>query len=360
MDSFKDVGVSFAVNGRAYGQMAQALHESNFDLDAFRPFRHTDGRTYVSVRNHHTGRKETRLVANNSTMMYEDWRTWDTMLIEAYKERLGFVQTLLDLNLTKSVNAMTTMVISHQRQTDITTAEYSFDGLSKTDKDRPEYDTVNIPLPFFHKNFGFNMRELSIARANGTPLDTRTSKLAVRRVAELVEAVALGNVSAIQYGSYGSVYGLRNHPSRSIKSMTLPTASGWTPQTTYEEVLDMKNTARLNLCYGPYLLLISSNWEPYLDKDYSAAYPGVTLRQKLNAMGNITKVVQLDKLANYQMILLQPTTETVRMIVGMQPKLIQWQSPDGGEANFQWITCMVPEFFTDIVGNCGIVHATAA
>lgn len=363
MDRFRDVTVSYGMKDFPVpaGQIGRILVNSGYDFNALRPYRWHDGNTYVSAMDPSTGQPKLHMLNNaNETMMYEDWRTWDDIMIAAYKERLGFVEAIMSLGLTRNVNAMTTMVLSHQRQTDITGAETSFDGLSRSDKDRPEYDIVNIPLPFFHKDVGFNMRELSIARAHGTPLDTRTLTLAARRVAELVEATALGNVTAPSYGSYGSVYGIRTHPSRATKSLTLPTASGWSPSVTYNEIIDMKTAARQNLCYGPYILLVSSNWEPYLDRDYSAVYPGPTLRTKTAAMNNISRIVQLDKLDGYQMILFQPSRETVRMIIGMAPRLIQWTSPDGGYQNYRWITCEVPQFFTDIVGNCGVVHGTAS
>lgn len=349
--------LNYVHGGRAYGSMAQAMMANNFDTGVYRPFLHADGRTYVTVMER--GQPVTKMLANvNSTMRYEDWRTWDDILIEAAKSRLGFVQDVLSRGLTRNVNAMNTVVLSHERVSDVTGAKMSMDGLSKSEKDKVDFDVVNTPLPFIHKDFGFPMRELSIARANGTPLDTMTGQRVARRVAEYVEDVSLGNISPYAFQGLGSVYGLRTFPGRATKVLTLPTAPGWTPDVTVNEVIDMKNTARLNLHYGPFVLYISSNWEPYLDQDYSAAYSGETLRSRLRKIENV-EVKSLDRLSGYQMILVEMSIETLRMIVGMPLRLIQWMSPDDMEINFRYIVCMVPEFFSDIAGNCGVVHGTA-
>lgn len=352
--------MEFILNGQGHGPMAKALVNSRYDLGRHRPFLEFD-RSWATVWNHRKEKYETIAMANDTALLrYEDWREWDDRLIEAAKERLAFVNQLVSRGLTTNVNAMGTMVLSHERVSDITEAEIGMDPLSRSQRDQPEFDAVNLPLPLVYKDFGFPQRFLSVAEANGTQLDTLTGVRAARRVAEKVEALALGNVNAFQYQGYGAVYGLRTFPQRATKVMTLPTAPGWIPETTINELIDMVEIARLNLHYGPFQLFVSSAWSPSFSQDYSAAYAGETLRTRMGKIEEIAGVTKLDKMGGYQMILAEMDIDTMRMVIGMPLRLIQWRSPDGGEVSFRYLTCMVPQFFSDIAGNCGLVHGTAA
>jgi hypothetical protein len=351
---------NFFLNGRPHGDMAEALLASDFDLGVFRPYTYA-GKTWVTVTNKETGKEEVRQVNNvNTTMRYDDWRTWDDMLIAAMTEELGFVQDVIDAGLTREVDAMKTMVLSYERVGTVGGTRVVMDPLGRSEKDRPEFDSVDLPLPLVVADYGFGMRYLSVAKAGGSDVDTITGELKMREVWKTIEDMALGNVAAYGYQGKGSVYGIRTYPYRATKVLTLPTAPGWSPSVLVEEILDMKETARLNLHNGPYFMYISSNWETYLDRDYSAAYPGVTVRNRLSQIGGISGVKQLDKLTGYQIILVQKSIRTLRMIIGMQPRVIQWMSPDGFEKNFRIVACVVPQFFSDIAGNTGIVHGTGA
>ena len=48
--------------------------------------------------------------------------------------------------------------------------------------------------------------------------------------------------------------------------------------------------------------------------------------------------------------------ETVKVIIGLQPTTIEWDSRGGMELNYMVIAIMVPLLRADQDGNCGIVH----
>lgn len=230
------------------------------------------------------------------------------------------------------------------------------DGLRKGQGDRPEYELSSLPLPIIHKDFDFSLRQILNSRNGSTPLDTTMVEMAGRKVAEEAEKLALGTASSYTYGG-GTVYGLTNFPSRITSvSGTLPTTSGWTGATLLTEVLAMRQAAQDAYHYGPYTLYVSSKWDEYLDQDYSASKGDNSVRERIAKVNGITAVTTLDYLNNYDMILVQDTTDVMREVVGMDITTIQWESEGGMRLHFKVMAILVPQARADQNGNTGIVH----
>ena len=188
---------------------------------------------------------------------------------------------------------------------------------------------------------------------------TASDGLASRQVADLAEQLAIGTLPLYTYGG-GTVYGISNFPDRLIKSMTLPSATGWTGATFVGEILDMRQQSVDAKHFGPFKLYVSPSWDRFLDADYSNDKGDNTLRMRVEAIQTIGGVVTLDFLTGFQAILLQQTDDVVRMINGMDPTTLQWETNGGLQINFKVMTIMVPQLRSDFNGNTGIVHGTAA
>jgi hypothetical protein len=184
--------------------------------------------------------------------------------------------------------------------------------------------------------------------------------LAARRVSEEAEKLVLGTSGSFSYGG-GTIYGLTNFPER-ITSVDImaPTDSGWTPQSFVTNVLAMRQASETELHYGPWMLYVSPSWDQYLDDDYSAAKGDNTLRQRVAAINNITGIQTLDYLTGFQIVLVQQTTDVIRLVIGMDITTVQWETEGGMRLNFKVMAIMVPQLRADINGNTGIVHGNAA
>jgi hypothetical protein len=215
----------------------------------------------------------------------------------------------------------------------------------------------HLPLPIISKDFSYSAREIAVSQSGGTPLDTTTAEMAGRKVAEQVEKLALGVASSYTYGG-GTVYGATNYTNALTKTMTAPTASGWAATTTVEEVLAMRGQSQAAYYYGPWMLYTSPSWDAYLDNDYSAAKGDNTLRQRLAAIEGIEGVRTLDYLTGYKMLLIQMTSEVIRMVVGMEIMTIQWETVGGLRRHFKVMCILVPQFRADQNGNTGLVYGS--
>ncbi len=345
------------MNGQAFGSVASTLLSNSFDIAGLRPWIGNDGRHFVA---HKVGDKYQSIPTfnANATLRKDEWKQVDDAVSMAARERLRLIADLQGRGLTFNVpNGMGTTVLETQRMGDITPATISMDPARKSEGDRPEFDIVNLPLPVIHKDFFFTARQIAVSRNGGQAIDVTTAQLAARRVAEEAEKLALGVAGSYSYGG-GTVYGLTNYPGRMTKVLTSPTATGWTPQIFISELLAMRQQSTDAMNFGPWMLYISPAWDAYLDDDYSDQRD-ITLRQRLAAINGITGIQTLDFLTGFQVLLVQMTSDVIRLVNGMNITTLQWETDGGMRVHFKVMAILVPQIRSDIEGNTGIVHGTA-
>lgn len=351
--------MDFILNGQGHGSVAGNLIANGMDVRCLRPYLDHEGRSLISIVQN--GKEVAVPVANATATLRKDaWIHLDTQIIKAAKERLRVWSDIRGAGLTYSVpNAMGRTSLEYERQSDINPAIISMDGLRQSQNDRPEFDLSSIPLPIIHKDFFFSARQLAASRDSGSPLDTTTAELAGRRVAEELEKLTLGVSSTYSFGG-GTIYGLRNFTSRMTKVITSPEAGGWTPATLVNEVLEMKLQSHNAYHYGPWMIYHSPAWDPYMDDDYSAAKGDNTLRERLKKIAGIQDVRVADHLPDYDLIMVQMTSDVSRCVLGIDLVTVQWEVQGGMQVNYKVMCILVPQFRSDINGKTGIVHGAPA
>lgn len=350
--------MDYILNGQAVGNVAATLMQNNFDPRSLRPWTE-NGRTYQTVVKNGVARA-VQVVNTPGALRKEDWLLLDSAIVKVAKERLKIVADLRSSGLQFTIpNGMSKTVLQTETQSDINEAEISMDGMRESQRDRPEFDLTNLPLPIIHKDFSFSARQIAASRNGGSPLDTSTAELAARRVAERVEQLTLGlsDPGSYSYGG-GTIYGLRNFPQRNTKTITSPEASGWVPSTTLGEVLDMKTQSQDDFMFGPWRIYHSTAWDRYMDDDYSSAKGDNTLRERIVKVDGIQSVQTVDFLSGFDLIMVQQTSDTIRIVVGMEITTVQWETQGGMKLHFKVMAIMVPQIRADFNGNCGIVHGS--
>lgn len=348
------------MNGQAQGAVATTLLNNGFDVAALRPWVGKDGRHYIA---RNQGDKIIAMPVQNATatLRKDEWKILDTAIVMAAKERLRAVADLRASGLTFNIpNGMGKTVLETETVGDITPATISMDPARQSEGDRPEYELTNLPLPVIHKDFHFSARQIATSRNTGASIDTTMGQLAARRVSEEAEKLVLGVTGTFAYGG-GTIYGYTNFPNRITKSdVTAPTAGGWTPAQTVQDILAMRQASEDAFHYGPWVLYNSPAWDQYLDDDYSSAKGDNTLRQRLVAINGINDVRTLDHLTGFQLLLVQQTSDVVRLVIGMDITTVQWETQGGMRLNFKVMAIMVPQLRADQNGNTGLVHGTVA
>lgn len=399
------VSTDFILNGVGHGEIGSQLamanpHGVNFDPGLMRPFVDDNGKHCVLV---NTGRPKVKdgkavlnslgqpeaqrekvlvseLIANGlilnspTSLRKQEWIQFDNIVLTAARKRLRAWADLMAAASYGGFNAMSHMILEHETMNDPGEAVVDLDGLT----DSPNFDTKfqleGLPLPITHAGFTFSSRRLAVSRNMGTPLDSRLAEVAGRRVAEKIEQTLIGTATGLTYGvtaDYGrapTVYGYTTFPDRITKTdFTAPTGGGWTPDDTVNEVLDLLEDLADANYFGPFMLYHSTDWDKYLDRDYSLAggnNPNQTLRNRLRQIDKIQDVRRLDFLTAstnpFTFVLVQMTADVARAINGMDITTVQWETKGGFQLNFKVLCIQVPQLRADYNGNTGIGHGTTS
>lgn len=344
-------------NGALSGSPADMLLAANGDHNVLRPFIGHDGRSYVT-RINKAGLAETVLTNTHATLRKDDWKVLDDAIVKAAMERLRLVADLRAAGLTFSIpQGMGKTILETETLGDVNDAVISMDGLRESPDDRPESELTNLPLPITHKDFMFSARQILASRNGGSPLDTTSAEMSARKVSESVEQLTLGRISQYTWGG-GTISGLTNFGSRITYTLTTPVGAGAAVGANLlADVILMRAASVAKFHYGPWMMYVSPSWDAYLDTDFKAA-SDKTIRERVSAVNGISGIRTLDFMQNYDIILVQMTSDIVRMVMGMDITTLQWDTKGGMQKNFKVMAIMVPQLRADFNGNTGIVHGT--
>lgn len=358
--------VDFMAKGSGRGSIANyILQQGKLDVGRLRPFVGKDGTSYISVyKGGDIAKPESYQVIplqTNATLRRDEWKRLDEAIMPIARERLGGVQDLIEKGLVFTLgNAMGTTVLEYHDVNDAMEAVVTMDGVTRGVGDRPDFTTNYLPLPIIHVDYEINARVLAASRSLGNPLDTTSAEHAARRVAEKLEDM-LFTATSYTYGG-GTIYGYLNAPNRN--QVTLGTAwdslSDTSTQTVGEQivdqVLDMKQAAINANHFGPWVLYTPTAYETTLDKDYDSTTPGTTTRERILKISGIGNIKTIDRLTADNVVLVEMSTNTVRLIRGMGIQNVEWETEGRMVTKFKVMTIQVPQVRADQDGNSGIVH----
>ena len=159
--------------------------------------------------------------------------------------------------------------------------------------------------------------------------------------------------SSYAYGG-GTIYGYTDYPN--ANSVTLSVnwdASAKTGELILDDVRAMKQASIDAKHFGPFILYIPTNYETVLDDDFKSE-SDKTIRQRILEIANIQEVKVADKLSDNEVVLVQTTSDVVRMAEGLPIQTVEWQEGGGFTTNYKVLTIMVPQIRSDQSGNCGV------
>lgn len=367
--SKENVNVDILAGDQGQGAVAQKLmQEGQLNIGLKRPFYAVNKKgelgVYATV---YTGGdiknpKSYRTIQVNSpaTLRRDEWKQLDDALIPIRESRLPGVQAIIDRGLTFNLtDAFGTTLLEWHDVSDALEADLTIDGTTRGKNDRPEFTTNYLPIPIIHADFEINARVLATSRKLGNPLDTTMVERAGRKVAEKREAMLFTNTS-YSFGGH-KISSLINYASRN----TQPLDTAWDEledtstvsvgEQILKDILDAKQTLLDNHFYGPYGLFIPSNYETVLEEDYNG-YKNDSIRERLMKINNLDMIQVTDKLPADNVVLVQLTSDVIRIVQGMEMQTVQWSSEGNTIYNFKVMAISVPQIRSDQSGKTGIVH----
>lgn len=364
------MSVDLMFDGKGQGPVAQEVLNAGgrLNVGSMKPFIGKDGRSYISVFKGGDPKEmsnySVHLSTNAATLRRDEWKTLDEAILGISEYRLGGVQDLVDMNLVYNLgNGMGTTVFEWHDVSDALEAVATMDGVNRGNNDRPVYQTNYLPLPIIHADYEINTRVLASSRSLGNPIDTTMAERAARKVNELLENMLFTNTTyawgTADDRSRNSIYSYINHPDRNL--VTLSTYGNWDASATtgadiVNSVLAMKQASINDYHYGPWKLYIPTAYETVLDSDYDTTTPGTTIRERIMKIGGITGLKVIDTLPANNVLLVQMTSDVVRLVRGMGLQNVEWSTEGKFLNNYKVMTIQVPQIRSDQNSRSGIVH----
>jgi len=349
-------------NGVSQGDMAAYMAATGrMDPNVLRPFLDMrTGKAYISVftgGDAADGRNYRAVpIQTNATLRRDEWKLLDEAVLKISESRLGGIQDLIANNLTYNIGSgMASTVLEWHDVSDAMEADMTMDGVTRSAGDRPVFSTKYLPLPIIHSDYEINARVLAASRTKGEPLDTTAAERAARKVNEKLESMLFTNTTYAFGG--GTIYSYLSELNRNLVTLSQNwDASGKTGAEILQDVLGMKQSSINAYHYGPWQLYIPTSYETVLDEDYDATTPGTTIRERLLKIAGINGIKVIDTLTANNVVLVQMTTDVVRLVRGMGIQNIEWQTEGKMITKYKVMTIQVPQVRSDQDGNSGIVH----
>jgi len=360
-----EVNVDLVTNGEVQGEVAtRLLTQGRMDIGRMRPWVGNDGITYVTVYTGGDPKQQSSYRAiginANGTLRPDEWKQLDSAILGIAECRLGGIQDLISKNLVYNLgNAMGTTVLEYHDVSDAAEAVMSMDGLSRGKNDRPVFGPKYLPLPLIHVDYEINARVLAASRSLGNPLDTTMVERATRRINEKLEDMLFTDTTYAFGG--GTIYSYINAPGKNEYTLDSAwDASGVTGTNIVDDVKGMKQLSIAAHRYGPWVLYIPTDYETVMDSDYNSTR-GNTIRSRILEIDGITDVKVSDRLTADTVVLVQMTSDVVRLVRGTGITNVQWSKEGEFVTKYKVFTIQVPQVRSDQQGSSGItVGALAA
>ena len=333
-------GMDLITNGVGSGDVAKRLIANNMNVHSLRPWIGADGRCYMNVNDAGTLKP---IVINTATLRRDEWQQYDQAILKETMCRLSGIADLTSRGLVYNIsNGLGKTVLTTENVNKYLEANISMDGLAAEPNDRAEFGTEYLPLPIVHADYRINARELAASRNTGDALDTTNAEMAARAVAEKLETMLFTGTSSFTWGG-GTIYGYLDHPRRNTTSLTGNwDASGIDGADIIADVLAMKQALIGDYYYGPYVLYVPTAYETILDNDFKAN-SDLTIRQRILQIANVTDVKVIDKLTANHVVMVQMTSDVVRLVNGMEIAPVEWQENGGLVLHYKVMGIKVPQ-----------------
>jgi len=358
----------------ALGDVAKRFSGNDINVGAMRPFydEKTD-RCYVTVykgkgrlnepTSWNTIQYPRSPLQVNATLRRDEWKQLDEALVVDSRYRLGGIEDLRANGLVYNLgNAMGTTVLEWHDVSDAMEAVVTMDGVTRGPNDRPKFQHNYLPIPIIHVDYEINARELAASRNLGNPLDTTEAEMAARRINEKLEDMLFTNVT-FSYGETDSrgkntIYSYVNHPDRNLVHLSIPwDSSAITAKGILQDVQDLKAAAAADYHHGPYMLYIPTAYERVLDDDYDVAGTSLmTVRERILKLGNIKGIKVIDSLTTDNVLLVQMTSDVVRLVNGMGLQNVEWGVEGNMLFKYKTMAIQVPQIRSEQSKRSGIVH----
>ena len=331
---------NYVEKGVAHGEVAKTLMSGN-SVAQYRPIRSS---------------------VNMAALPKRAWEKIDESILRVAKEMLVGIG---DLNRAAGVpinfDGMTAATYQLYKASDMSPAYMNMSPDTRGEADVLDFSRVSVPLPVTVKDFWVNTKQVSMASTEGVDLAAYAAEEATFQVAlELEETLFNGNFTAV--GS--TIYGYTTFPDRNTVAISDWANVATAKSTIISDVIAMTQASIDKNHFGPWMMYIPSTYQSVMSEDYlveTSEYPtGQTVRERILQIPGIQDIKMSRQLANNNVILIEMSARTIRLLNGMPMTAVDWEPPGSPNwnHNFKAIAMTVPFIHADYNGQCGLVHGS--
>ncbi len=297
-------------------------------------------------------------ITTNSFLDRREWAQLDRKIFEMVKLRLNAIADLRSLGLVEP-GSLAEMLSQWRMASERFRPSVNMDGRTRANRDRTDRNVFSVPVPIFRTDYELGSRELLASRTLGLPLDTFEAGEAAFAIAEEQERMLFnGNATVVVQGS--GIFGYTTLAARDTN-----TAAGYgggdfgTISNIEPTFLGMLNALSLIRYHGPFFCYVANTQYNQMLSTYTDG-SGQTGLSRALAIPQISAIKPSDFLAAGNVVMVQMTSNVVDWKEAMGIENREWESPDGQALFFAVMAAGAPRLKSDVDGNAGIAHATAA
>lgn len=287
----------------------------------------------------------------HASLLREQWRELDTMLIRIAEQYMAGVSDLRDRGLTHAIGSIGFAASQYNAVGEMEPAMVDMDPSASGSNQRLSIAPHLVPLPFVFEDYHFNAAELAASQQLGMGLDTAHAAEAMRKVMEGFESI-LFNGTTVGTLTANQVFGYRTHPQRKTGSGTV-----WsTPANIYPTVLAMFTDMLARRRAGPYGLYMNiAQWgELHAEKGVDANWN--YLRWIQESFPSIVSMKPTFAVPDGELVLAELTSRTVDLAVKMEPGNVPWEEMGGLAEHVRVMGSLTPRIKIDGENLVGVVH----
>lgn len=288
----------------------------------------------------------------NAFLNQEEWERLDKAVIARGKQRLNAWADVMNAGLV----SRTTLAEEYSKwrvASERIAAEVSMDFRTQHGEDRTDKKTYGVPIPIVSAAFSIGRRELMVARAAGSDIETFEAEEAGAAVAEKLEDMLInGETGVVVQGD--DIPGFTT-----LDARYEGTAEGdfGTISNIFTTFLAAVSQMASDRYYGPFGVYIAN--DQYFEMmEYYSEGSGQSPLKRVEAMPQIRFVKPNDLMTDGEFVMVQLTREVVDIREAMAMENRRWVSPDESRIHFVVMAAAVPRVKTDYAGESGIAHYT--
>lgn len=287
------------------------------------------------------------------------WEYIDDMIIRiARTELVGLADLKAAPGVSIPFNGLGASVYTMYAASGMSDATMAMTPDTRGEADTVDFKPISVPLPVTVKDFPVNTKQVAMALRDGIPLQGILSEEALYRMMyKLEEHLFNGTYTA----GGATTYGYTTYPNR--QEYTIPVT--WTtqePDLVFKDVNEMCQLSRTINHFGPWVLYIPIQYAIAMEQDYhigTGDYPvNGSLRTRILLTPGLQDIKISKNLANDNVVLVEMSPTTVKLIEGIEPTVVDWTMPAAPTwtHNFKALAMQVPMFLSDYDDQIAIMH----